>query len=238
MTILRSTIFFIWFILVSVAIHLAALPVLLMPSGVTLWVARIWCRAILWGLKVFAGLGYEVRGPVPVGGVLVASKHMSMWDTVALYLLLNDGAFVAKRELLNIPFYGWYLKKAGTIIIDRGGHAVALRKMIAAAKNVIAKNRDIFIFPEGTRRKPDAAPAYKPGVAGLYGQLGLACVPVAHNSGLYWTGFLKRKGKIVLEFLPPIPPGLNRREFMATLEERIETATAKLLIEGHAEFVR
>lgn len=238
MTILRSTIFFIWFILVSVAIHLAALPALLMPPGVTLWVARIWCRAILWGLKVFAGLGYEVRGSVPPNGALVAAKHMSMWDTLAIYINLNSSLFVLKRELLSIPFYGWFVRKAGMIAIDREGHASALRKMAAAVRDAIARGHAIIIFPEGTRRRPDAAPAYKPGVAGLYGQLGLACVPVAHNSGLYWTGFLKRKGKIVLEFLPPIPPGLNRREFMATLEERIETATAKLLIEGRAEFVR
>lgn len=238
MTILRSTIFFIWFILVSAAIHLAALPALLMPPRATLLAARIWCHAILWGLKVFAGLGYEVRGSVPPNGALVAAKHMSMWDTLAIYINLNSSLFVLKRELLSIPFYGWFVRKAGMIAIDREGHASALRKMAAAVRDAIARGHAIIIFPEGTRRKPGAAPAYKPGVAGLYGQLGLACVPVAHNSGLYWTGFLKRKGKIVLEFLPPIPPGLGRREFMATLEERIETATAKLLIEGRAEFVR
>ena len=146
--------------------------------------------------------------------------------------------FVLKRELLAIPFYGWFVRKAGMIAIDREGHASALRKMTAAVRAAIARGHAVIIFPEGTRKKPGAEPAYKPGVAALYGQLGGACVPVALNSGLYWTGpagFMKRPGKIIVEFLPPIPPGLKRREFMAALEDRIETATGKLVREGRAE---
>lgn len=237
MTILRSTIFFIWFVLASAVIHLAALPALLMPARVMLRFGRVWCHAVLWGLKAFAGLDYEVRGTAPPDGALVAAKHMSMWDTLAIYINLDSSLFVVKRELLSIPFYGWFVKKAGMIAIDREGHASALRKMAAAVREAIACGHAVVIFPEGTRRKPGALPAYKPGVAALYGQLGLECVPVALNSGLYWTGpggFIKRKGKIVLEFLPAIPPGLGRREFMAMLEERIETATRKLVAEGRA----
>jgi len=241
MTILRSSIFFVWFLLVSVVIHIAALPALVMPPAVTLWVGRVWCDAVLWGLKTFAGQDFEVRGHIPPDGTLIAAKHMSMWDTLALYINLNQPLFVLKRELLNIPFYGWFVRKAGMIAIDREGHASALRKMAAAVRAAIARGHAVIIFPEGTRKKPGAEPAYKPGVAGLYGQLGSECVPVALNSGLYWTGpggFLKRPGKIVLEFLPAIPPGLRRREFMTTLEERIETATRKLVAEGRARLAR
>lgn len=238
MTLLRSAIFFIWFIAVSAVIHIVALPALVMPRVVTFWAGTLWCRAVLWGLRVFAGLDYVVRGEVPSDGALIAAKHMSMWDTLALYLSVNHPHFVLKRELLNIPFYGWFVRKAGMIAIDREGRASALRKMAAAVRTAIEDGHAVIIFPEGTRKKPGAEPDYKPGVAGLYGQLGTECVPVALNSGLYWQGFTKHPGTIVLEFLPAIPPGLDRREFMATLEERIETATTKLVAEGRASLTR
>jgi len=136
---------------------------------------------------------------------------------------------VLKRELLRIPFYGWFLGKAAAIPIDRSAGVSALRKMSDAARQVLAQGRPILIFPEGTRKKPGAAPDYKPGVAALYGQLDVDCVPVALNSGVYWTGFLKRPGTIVLQFLEPIAPGLKRGAFMTLLEQRIEGATNQLL---------
>jgi 1-acyl-sn-glycerol-3-phosphate acyltransferase len=226
---LRSALFLLWFLLITTILSLIFLPVLLGPRRATVWLARLWARLTLWGLKVLAGLGLEIRGTPPSGPVLVASKHMSMWDTLALYLTLYEPAIVLKRELLRIPFYGWFLAKAAAIPIDRGAGSRALRQMSQAARAVLAQGRPILIFPEGTRQRPGAAPAYKPGVAGLYAMLEVECVPVALNSGLYWTGFLKRPGIIVLQFLEPIPPGLTRDAFMAELQRRIETATSKLL---------
>jgi 1-acyl-sn-glycerol-3-phosphate acyltransferase len=226
---LRSGLFLFWFALISVILSLLFLPVLLLPRGATVWLARLWARITFWGLKVFAGIGFEVRGAAPRGPVLVAAKHMSMWDTLALYLVLDQPGIVLKRELLYIPFYGWFLWKAAAIPIDRSAGASALRKMSQAAKAVLAQNRPVLIFPEGTRKKPGAAPDYKPGVAGLYGQLNVPCIPVALNSGVYWTSFTKYPGTIVLEFLEPIAPGLKRTEFMALLEQRIETATNAIL---------
>ena len=231
-TFLRSFLFFLWFALVSATLAILFLPALLMPRKVTVWMSRRWSALNFWGLKVFACVDFEIRGTPPKNGVLVAAKHMSMWDTMALYLVLDDPAVVLKRGLTLIPFYGWYISKAGSIAIDRKGGAQALRRMANAGKSMIAQGRSVLIFPEGTRKKVDAAPDYKPGVAGLYGQLGVECVPVALNSGLFWTGFVKRPGRIVLEFLEPIPPGLKSREFMKTLEERIEKATAGLVAEG------
>ncbi len=232
MTLLRSSLFFLWFALVSASLAILFLPALALPRGITVWMSRRWSALVFWGLRVFAGVAFEVRGPVPKNGVLVAAKHMSMWDTMALYLTLDDPAVVLKRGLTFIPFYGWYVSKTGSIAIDRAGGPQALRRMAAAAKAVTAEGRSVLIFPEGTRKKVDAPPDYKPGVAGLYGQLGVACVPAALNSGLFWTGFLKRPGRIVLEFLEPIPPGLRSRDFMKVLEDRIETATAGLVAEG------
>lgn len=235
MTILRSALFMLWFGLGTALVAIFCLPALAMPRRASAWVGRTWSGLTLFGLKLCAGLDYEVRGPLPRGGVLVASKHMTMWDTLALYLLLHDPAMVLKRELLRVPFYGWYLWGAGSIAIDREGHASALRKMSQAARKVIGEGRPVLIFPEGTRKKPDAEPDYKSGVAGLYGQIAVACVPVALNSGLFWTGpggFLKKRGRIVVEFLPAIPAGLKRADFTAQLKGRIEEATRRLLIEG------
>ena len=226
---LRSALFMAWFLTVTTILSLIFLPVLALPRGATVRVARLWSRITFWGLKAFAGIRWEIRGTPPKGAVLVASKHMSMWDTMALYLALDEPATVLKRELLYIPFYGWFLWKGTAIAIDRSAGASALRKMSHAAQDVLGEGRPILIFPEGTRKKPGAAPDYKPGVAGLYAMLGVECVPVALNSGVYWTGFRKRPGTIVLEFLEAIPPGLKRDAFMAELENRIETATGKLL---------
>jgi 1-acyl-sn-glycerol-3-phosphate acyltransferase len=225
----RSLLFLVWFAALSAILSLLFWPVLLLPRGATVWLARSWARATFWGLRVFAGIGFEIRGRPPKGPVLVAAKHMSMWDTLALYLVLDRPGIVLKRELLFVPFFGWFVWKAAAIPIDRGAAASALRKMSRAAKQVLDQGRPVLIFPEGTRKKPGAPSDYKPGVAGLYGLLDVACVPVALNSGLYWTGFFKRPGTITLEFLETIPPGLKRSEFMALLESRIETATAALL---------
>ena len=229
MTGLRSALFLVWFLVITTILSLIFLPVLALPRRATVWLARLWARLTFWGLEVFAGIDWEIRGLPPRGAVLVASKHMSMWDTLALYLALYEPAIVLKRELLRIPFYGWFLGKAAAIPIDRSAGVSALRKMSDAARQVLAQGRPILIFPEGTRKKPGAAPDYKPGVAALYGQLDVDCVPVALNSGVYWTGFLKRPGTIVLQFLEPIAPGLKRGAFMTLLEQRIEGATNQLL---------
>lgn len=232
---IRSTIFLLWFVLATVVIYIGVLPALLLPRKAMVHASRLWSRAVFFGLRVFCGLKYEVRGEVPKTPVLIASKHMSMWDTMGLYLTVWDPCAVLKRELTRIPFYGWYIQKAGVISVDRGGYAAALRKMNAEAKEALASGRSILIFPEGTRKKPGAPPDYKPGVAGLYGMLDVACVPVALNSGLFWTGpmgFIKKPGLIVLEFLEPIPAGLKRAEFMRRLETSTESATAQLVAEG------
>lgn len=235
MVLLRSFLYFLWFATVSVVMNVGALPTLVMPRKAIVRTSQCWSRVLFWGLKHIAGLRYEVRGSIPRGGVLVASKHMSMWDTLALYLLLDDAVVVLKRELLNVPFYGWYVRKAHMIAIDRSAGATALRQMANQARTALAQGRPIVIFPEGTRKAPGAPPDYKPGVAGLYSQLDVPCVPVALNSGLFWSGpmgFLKKPGTVIIEFLPPIAAGLKRAAFMRQLEERIETATAELVAEG------
>lgn len=230
---LRSALFLVWFIAVSVIMNVGCLPVLLLPFRVALKAAGLWARLVLFGLRMIAGIGVQVRGRLENPRVLVAAKHFSMWETVALLALLPDPAIVLKRSLLRIPLYGWYCRKMRMIAIDRMSGAKAIRLMHGEARRALNDGRPIVIFPEGTRRRPGAPPDYKPGVAGLYAQLHVPCVPVAHNSGLFWAGgFLRKPGTIILEFLPPIPPGLPRRDFMALLQSRIEEASNRLLAEG------
>jgi len=163
-------------------------------------------------------------------------KHQSAWDALVLPVVLGDPAVVVKRELLLLPFYGWYAARAGSIAIDRKAGAGALRRMLAKAGPVAAAGRPIVIFPEGTRVAPGERRPYQPGVAALYQALSLPVVPAAVNSGLFWgrRSFVKRPGQIVLEFLEPIPPGRPRLQLMTELEQRIETATAALVREGKA----
>jgi 1-acyl-sn-glycerol-3-phosphate acyltransferase len=229
---LRSALFLIWFAGASLVLHVVLLPLLLAPRSATVWAANAWSRSVLFGLKHVARLGMEVRGHVPVGSAFIAAKHFSMWETVAVVAMLYDPAIVLKRELLWIPLYGWFATKHDMIPIDRRAGAKAVRRMREAAKRATDAGRPILIFPEGTRKKPGAPPDYKPGVAALYSLLGLPCIPMAHNSGLFWSGwFLRKPGTVVVEFLEPIAPGLPRHEFMRLLETRLEEATNKLLRE-------
>jgi 1-acyl-sn-glycerol-3-phosphate acyltransferase len=233
---LRSVLFQIFFWTFSVLINLAFLPALLMPRRATVRGMELWASGTMWGLKHIGGLEYEVRGRenIPSAPAIFASKHLSLWETIAAHILLKDPAQVMKRQLLYVPVYGWYAQKVGMIVIDREGHAKTLRKLINDGKATIAAGRPIFIFPEGTRKALGAPPDYKPGVAALYATLNVPCVPVAHNSGLFWSkhGVHPRPGHMVVEFLPPIAPGLKRDAFMTELERRIEEATARLLAEG------
>jgi 1-acyl-sn-glycerol-3-phosphate acyltransferase len=229
--VVRSALFHLWFAVVSVVMNIGCLPLLLAPRPMVMAAGRFWAWLMLFGLKRIAGLDLELRGHKPEGSVLIAVKHFSMWETVALQALFADPAIVIKRELLRVPFYGWYCRKMKMIAIDRDAGARSLKAMLGQAKAAAAENRPIVIFPEGTRRKMGDPPDYKPGVAALYSALALPCVPAALNSGLYWQGFLRKPGTVVFEFLEPIPPGLPRREFLMLLETRIEDATRTLIAE-------
>ena len=229
----RSLVFTAWLYGSMALLATLASPLLLFSRQGAWGLVRIWVRTVLWGLRVFCDVRVEVRGRehMPTGPALVAAKHQSMLDTVAPLDLLADPAYVLKRELMRLPFFGWWAGKLDMLPIDREGGSNTLRALVHRAKDRLSDGRQVVIFPEGTRQEPGAAPDYKPGVAGLYRELGVPCVPVATNSGLHWPphGFLRFPGTVVYEFLPPIAPGMKRASFMAVLEDRIEGASDRLL---------
>lgn len=218
----------------------AVVPSLLLPQAALRNVARAWAHSALWLLRVVAGIRCEIIGleNIPEGGLMVAAKHQSFWETFALFTLFPDPVFILKRELMRIPLFGRGLAKLRMIPVDRGARARALKDVTRRAKIELGeRGRQLLIFPEGTRRPPGAPPAYKFGVAHLYAELGVPCLPVALNSGLYWPRrqVLRRPGTIRLEILPPIMPGLDKVSFQHELQERIETACNRLLAQGRAE---
>lgn len=231
-SVLRSLVFNAAFYVVTAAYVILGSFLLLGPRSWAMAGLRAHARTVLFLLRHIVGLKMEVRGRehLPAGAALVASKHQSAWETFALIPLFRDPALIMKRELMWIPFHGWFSKKFGMIPIDRRTATGPLRQLLRDAKDRAAQGREILIFPEGTRRPPGAAPDYKTGVVLLYDALDLPCVPVALNSGCFWPrrSFIRRPGTVVVEFLPPLPSGLPRKTFLHDLEERIETASEKL----------
>ena len=235
----RSLLFNIAFYLNTFIQIIFYLPVLLLPRRY-IWIpVRSWASSTHWLLKKICGIDHEIIGfeKVAPGGIIVASKHQSAWETFTMAAMLPDPTFVLKRELQWIPLFGWYTMKARLMPVNRGAKQAALEQIATLGRERMKENRQIIIYPEGTRRAIGAPPSYKYGVAHLYGALDVPCVPVALNAGLYWPRRSLRfvPGTIRMEFLDPIEPGLDRLEFLKLLEERIETATARLVETGQRE---
>jgi len=233
---MRSLVFNALFYLNLIGLMLLGLPCLLARRHTIQALARIWARSSVWLLDQICGTKVEFRGlhNLPAGACLIAPKHQSFFETFALFLEAPDFTFILKRELTFIPLFGWYLQRSEQIAIDRSQGSNALADAGEQARRALAEGRQVFIFPEGTRRPVGAPPRYKTGVFRLCEVLGATCVPVALNSGLFWPrrSFMRRPGTIVIEFLEPLGPGLEKRIFMEMLETRIEAATQRLVNEA------
>ena len=231
----RSLLFNLLFYVTTALYVVLGSPLLFAPRSWAMAALANHAHFELFLLRHIVGLKLEVRGhdKLPRTACLVASKHQSAWETFALIPLFRDPALLMKRELFWIPFHGWFSKKFEMIPVDRDKGPAALRAMLRETRKRVVDGREIIIFPEGTRRPPGAPPDYKTGVVLLYEALGIPCVPVALNSGLFWPrrSLLRRPGTIVVEFLDPIPPGLPKSEFLSRLIESIETASNRLLAE-------
>ena len=213
-------------------------PVLLLPERFIWPIARFWVRSSLWLHRAILGIDDEIRGRenIPPGGLIVAAKHQSAWETLRLIELFPRPCFILKRELLWLPLFGWYLSRVGMIPVDRGKRSAALQAMTLRARKAVAEGRQIIIFPEGTRRPPLAAPEYRHGVVRLYRELDVPCLPVALNSGLFWPrrSFVQRRGTVLVACLPPITPGKQAEAFAEELKGSLEAATGTLIAESFA----
>jgi 1-acyl-sn-glycerol-3-phosphate acyltransferase len=239
LVIFRSVVFNLLFYVNLIAYLIVAMPTLLLPRRYMVRWAQLWALTNLWLLRVICGIKADFRGleKIPRTGCIVASKHQSVWETFALLPLIEDPTFILKRELMWIPLFGWCLWKADMIPVNRGARGPALAAMTERAKLQVQRGRQIVIFPEGTRRPPGAEPMYKFGVAHLYAETGVPCVPVALNSGLFWPrrSFRRFPGTVVVQICDPIAPGLDKAIFMTRLQDEIESECAKLLEEGKRE---
>jgi len=238
MIFLRSLLFNTVFYLSSVVIGVGAVPVLLGSPSFMRRAGASWSHLVIRMLKTIAGTGWQVRGKdrVPDGPVIFAIKHQSAWDTFFFPAYLDEPAMVAKKELRLIPFYGWYAWRAEAVWIDRSKGSRAIRTLIRGAEAAIKQGRSIVMFPQGTRTAPGEIRPYQAGIAALYRATKVPVVPVAINSGMYWgkRTFLKYPGSIIVEFLEPMPKGLDRGQFLEELATRVDSATSRL----EAEVVR
>ena len=217
----------------TILMGILSLPFIFLPSKYIRFPAKIWIKGLFIFLKYICGVTHEIRGLDNLSDepIIIVSKHQSAFETFALYYYLEKSFFIHKKQLFYIPIFGQYLMKHNMVAIDRKGKASAMRKMISNVKKKLDNGSTIIIFPEGTRKKPGEKADYKTGFIGIYNTAKRKLQPVALNSGLFWQKGLKiiKKGHIVIEFLPQIDIGLNKREVLDKVEDSIESATNKLL---------
>lgn len=233
MKLIRSLLFNIYYILTTLFFCLTGLLAGILPRQVRSFNARLWGKSLLFGLRWLAGIKCEVRGRenLPADGrYIVASKHQSALETIAFHAILPSPAYILKKELLYIPLFGWNLLLTGCVAIDRSSGTKAMRSILQGSEKRLEENRPVIIFPEGTRTAPGATTHYNPGVGLLYEKCGVPVIPTALNSGYFWRkkAFMKEPGTIIVEFLPPMPQGLDKRAFIAELQNRIEDACKKI----------
>lgn len=235
---IRSAVFYAVFFLHTIPLAIviglmAKLTPNLKPVGWAL--GQYWNSANLFFLRWLVGIRTRVTGAenIPEGGAIIGAKHQSDWDIFAILPHVGHPAFIAKKELLDIPLFGWAAQWIDTIPVDRKRGKDALPLMMAHAKGALERGCRVIIFPEGTRRAPLDEPAYRGGIVKMYLTLGVPVVPVALTSGLYWgrNSPILWPGTARAKFLEPIMPGLSGDEFMRTLIARIETETNAMVLE-------
>ncbi|MBF0561519.1 MAG: 1-acyl-sn-glycerol-3-phosphate acyltransferase, partial [Alphaproteobacteria bacterium] len=216
MIVVRSLLFNVLYLVWTVvAGTLLLLPMFLLPRKIVRWGPGLWAWGILGLAAVIIPLRFEVRGRefLPKGPAIIASKHQSAWETFVFHALLVNTCYVLKRELFYIPIVGWLMWKDGSIGIDRSKGTSALKIMIRGATKALANHRQVVVFPEGTRTAPGTDTPYQPGISMLYQNFDVPLIPVALNSGLFWSRrrFFKQPGTIVIEFMSPMPRGFSKR---------------------------
>lgn len=236
MIFIRSTLFNILFYGTTALACVLCLPGLLLPKEKAMYIVRAFVKTIAFLEKYILDLTYEIEGAefLPESGsFIVAAKHQSPYETFKLNILFNDPAIVLKQELLRIPLWGRFLAKVEPIAIDRSKGSSAMKQIIDGALHIKKQGRPIIIFPQGTRVYPEQSSKekpYKAGIARMYQETGLPVIPLALNTGTFWPrhSWIKKPGKVTFKFLPPMPTGLNGKEFMDKLENDLEKESSAL----------
>ena len=223
---IRSIIFLLVFYIWSFSVCAVFSWTLLLNKKTVIHIAELWARGNRILLRIFVGIKVEVKGLENLpkkNGYIVASKHQSALETVLFHALLPNTIYVMKKSLAFIPLAGWYFWRSGCIFVDRKKGTSSLRNMYAQAKERLSEGFNIIIFPEGTRTAPGTKTKYNPGLAMIYEAVNVPVIPVALNTGYFWPkNSVKRyPGTVVFEFLTPIESGLEKREFMKIVEEKI-----------------
>ena len=231
--IFRSIIFYVFLGVWTIIMGTICLPYLFTPYPYMRKPINVWISGIFQLLETICNITYEIRGGgnVPEHALIVASKHQSAFETLALFLYLKKSVFIHKKQLFYIPIFGQYLKKTNMISIDRSDGASAMRKMLKQAKSKMSDGYSIIVFPEGTRKKPGEKPDYKTGFIGIYNETNSEILPVAVNSGHCWPKhtFVKKPGHIIIKILKPIASGLKRSDILNKVQSMIEEETNKII---------
>ena len=229
---IRSILFYILLAFWTIFLGLICIPFLFFSSIYLYKPARLWIRGIFFFLKYVAKITHEIQGyeNVPKEPVLIISKHQSAFETLALFFYLKNTIFIHKKQLYLIPIFGLYLKKINMISIDRKSGAAAMRQMLKETHKRKLDGYSIIIFPEGTRKVPNAIPDYKSGFIGIYKEMNTKILPVALNSGLCWpkNKLAMKRGNIIIKILPTIKSGMDKKDVFPMVESVIEKATNKI----------
>ncbi|MTH63328.1 lysophospholipid acyltransferase family protein [Paracoccus shanxieyensis] len=234
---LRTGIYYLYIALATLVLGLWGLPRTLLNPDHANRVASVWLGQMMGAARIIMGVKVEFRGTPPAGDLLIAAKHQSFLDILAIAQACPRRAFVMKRAVLNVPIMGWFARKVGCIPIDRMRGKDAIRQITAEVTAARARPQglgQLIFYPEGTRTLPGTTAPYKPGVTIVQRVTGLPIVPVAANCGMFWPkrGFPIRPGTAVVEFLPPIPAGGDAAGALVQLEQVIEPASMTLFLQA------
>tara|TARA_A100000164_G_scaffold272686_1_gene244620 strand:- start:2572 stop:3273 length:702 start_codon:yes stop_codon:yes gene_type:complete len=224
---IRNLLFTIFFFIGIATISIIFLPALFLPRKITLFGGKLMGYWTSFCLKFFLSVKIFIKGKENIikdKKFFIAASHQSMFETFYLQTIFNSPVFILKKELLQIPIFGWYLKKIGSISINRNKTTKDNLEFFEHISKIVANSdRPIIIFPQGTRVLPSERPKFKKGASRIYERLNIVCQPVAINSGHVWPkNELKSINRIItVSILRPINPGLEKKDFLEDLENKI-----------------
>ncbi len=234
---LRSLAFVVQMYVAMAVLSLIYIPLTVIDRKWAYAGVRAFCTWVRCSAHHLVGLRSEIRGRVPKGDALICAKHQSFLDILLICSVVDRPRFVMKRSLLAVPIVGFFARRIGCIAIDREKGSHAVRTMLDNVGNDRFGSSQLVIYPQGTRVGPGQYLPYRVGASILYARLDVTCVPAATNVGVFWPrkAILRRPGVAIVEFLDPVPPGMEQTEFHARIETIIEAASNRLMREAGFE---